>query len=331
MKKNIAIAIITIMTSVIILSGCSSKTDESSVNSSAVSKNSVDLEGTNIVDEVVEYKVKQINTIEKLEPPITESFYTFIKVKQEGNVFIDITIDMKYLGSESKYVDELIKPKIIIEDQEYTGRTVVEDDGGSDLTSGDIFKIDSLSQQRVHIITEVPEASLDKEVHAILTIDGKDFESKFNLQEVVPEKKVINVGDLLTAEDYMEVTIKSLEYTKNLEPSKPGNFYTHYEVDGQDKIYLVLGVNVKNLYEESLDVDKLLGVKVRYNEKYNYDSFAVAEEDDGSNLTYANISSIDPLGNGIVYYLCEMPEEVQSGKVEVEIYLDGELYYLVKE
>ena len=51
------------------------------------------------------------------------------------------------------------------------------------------------------------------------------------------------------------------------------------------------------------------------------------EQDGGANLNgYPSQYAIAPLDSGILYYLAEVPAEVESGTVEISLYIAGEYY-----
>jgi hypothetical protein len=82
---------------------------------------------------------------------------------------------------------------------------------------------------------------------------------------------------------------------------------------------------VKNLKGSTLDIEHIAGVKAIYDGKYKYDSFVIIEEEQGADLT--TYADIEPLDTAIGYYLIEVPEMVENGPVELEVYVLGETYY----
>ena len=86
-------------------------------------------------------------------------------------------------------------------------------------------------------------------------------------------------------------------------------------------------MTAKNLKGTDLKYDAIAGVSCTYNEKYKYSTFACLEQDGGANLNgYPSQYAIAPLDSGILYYLAEVPAEVESGTVEISLYIAGEYY-----
>ncbi|MNN74284.1 hypothetical protein D3C81_1904680 [compost metagenome] len=52
------------------------------------------------------------------------------------------------------------------------------------------------------------------------------------------------------------------------------------------------------------------------------------EDNGGEDFTYSNITNIEPLKNGTLVYLAEVPDEVQSGDkpLYAEVNIEGEIY-----
>lgn len=131
--------------------------------------------------------------------------------------------------------------------------------------------------------------------------------------------------DTLVFPGKFEFSILSTEFATKVEPPKPGSFHSFYEVKDTDKVYSHIVIRVKNLGGSNVSADDILQLKVKYDGKYEYSGFTAVEEDDGSDFTYANITSIPPLTSKTLHVLAEVPKEVQeSGKsVEWVVKADG--------
>lgn len=139
-----------------------------------------------------------------------------------------------------------------------------------------------------------------------------------------PQIQAVSDGNIITTAT-KEVTIKKSEFSYDVEPDNPDSYYSHYVAEA-GKVYLVLSVDVKNNGKAAVECDELLGVKADYNNGYSYSAFAVVDE--GSDLGYANITSLDPLSTQAMKYLIECPEEVEtsSAPLFLIITVDGVQY-----
>lgn len=333
MKKKIIFLIMSIIVSTSVLAGCgnSSNSGDKSANAQAEKsqKNTIDLKNTNKVDGVIEYTFTEIKADKKIEPAITKTVSAFYEAK-DGLKYVDFMMNVKNLKSEKIEIEDIINAKVKIDGKEYNNFAVIEGKNGEGFKRSNIAPIDPLTSSTVHILSDVPESELSKDIELTFKINNKNYKSTFKLADVVPEKKVVKLGDTISSESHSQVKLNSLEFKKRVDPSKPGSFYNYYEVKDTSKIFLVLGVDVKNMKETKLDADEVLSVKVTYNDKFKYDSFAIIEKSGGADFSYANITSIDPLTTSKMYYLCEVPGEVKNGKAELEINLNGTKYYLNK-
>lgn len=139
-----------------------------------------------------------------------------------------------------------------------------------------------------------------------------------------PQIQVVADGNVITTAT-KEVTIKKSEFSYDVEPDNPDSYYRHYATEA-GKVYLVLSVDVKNNGKAAVECDELLGVKADYNNGYSYSAFAVVDE--GNDLGYANITSLDPLSTQAMKYLIECPEEVETSTAPLflTITVDGVNY-----
>jgi len=120
----------------------------------------------------------------------------------------------------------------------------------------------------------------------------------------------IKKGDTVTIDGYAELSVSKQKFSKKIEPSKPGNFYTYYESKEEDSTYFALTVKAKNLYTTGVDADEIANVTLIYDNQYDYPTFSTVEEKGGEDFTYSNITSVNPLKTTTLYYLAEIPNEV---------------------
>lgn len=140
--------------------------------------------GTNKVQDICEYYLDGLEVTPRIEPSIITGTYSDYNVKTEGNIYIDVILGVKNLMNEAKMSDDIITAKIKINSNEYTCFSVVESADGSDLEN--YASIKPLETRKIHYVAEVPITEATGEIEIILTINGKDFSNKFNLEGMMP-------------------------------------------------------------------------------------------------------------------------------------------------
>ncbi|MBE0343929.1 bZIP transcription factor, partial [Paenibacillus sp. 28ISP30-2] len=138
-------------------------------------------------------------------------------------------------------------------------------------------------------------------------------------EAVTPIKK----GETVTIQDYVDITVTGNKISKKIEPSKPGDFHTFYESKEADSTFLAVILKAKNLSAEGIEADEIADVNLKYDNKYDYDTFSTIENRGGEDFTYTNITNVDPLKTGTLYYLAEIPNEVAKSdkplKAEIKV------------
>lgn len=144
----------------------------------------------------------------------------------------------------------------------------------------------------------------------------------------VEKAKFINKGEVITVEDFCEFSVENTKISSRIDPPNPGGFYTYYEVKDTANKYLDVTVKIKSLLTSGKTSDEFAKVKIKYNDKYEYRTFSAIEENGGSNFTYTNITSIEPLKTEVLHFLGEIPKEVEdsSSPLVAEITISGKAY-----
>ena len=132
---------------------------------------------------------------------------------------------------------------------------------------------------------------------------------------VVDNTPIIEVGGSAVT-DTCEFMVDYVNITGNVIPPKPGSWYSHYEAD-DGKVYVDFCVAYKNTNTANIDADETISGLLIYNGKYEYKGFSMIEEDNRSDFTYSNITSIAPLSTEYVHYLFEVPKEVETSGAEI--------------
>ncbi len=139
---------------------------------------------------------------------------------------------------------------------------------------------------------------------------------------ITPEPEpIIEINKPLALSDFAEITLTKAKFTSKVVPPKPDSFYTYYEVKDPSNIYLDIVLKVKSLLTSEKGSDEFAKVTVKYDDKYEYDSFSTIEESGGGNFTYTNITSIEPLKSGTLHYIAELPIEASEDNKSIKIYV----------
>lgn len=149
----------------------------------------------------------------------------------------------------------------------------------------------------------------DKDTNTGVT-DNKESTSATNEEEI---KGIdVTIGQNIQYDDYYNVSFIESSFKKNVEPTNPDSYYSYFPAGDGNK-YLVLKTIIKNLGTETLDGEKLPKAKLIYDGKYKYDAQLVTEKDDGSELEqYDWYMDIDPLKTKKIWYIVEVPKEVET-------------------
>lgn len=137
----------------------------------------------NTVQEVCEYYLAGIEVTPRIKPSIISGSYSYYDLENEGNIYIDVVLGIKNLNSEAKIADDIITANIKINNNEYSCFSVAENTDGSDLEKDAL--IEPSGERKIHYVAEVPIAdSTTGELEVILTINGKNFTNKFELDSI---------------------------------------------------------------------------------------------------------------------------------------------------
>ncbi len=146
-------------------------------------------------------------------------------------------------------------------------------------------------------------------------------EPKEEVKKEKEEPEIISIdnGEMVVIEDFAEFTITNTVFSKRIDPPSPGSFYTYYEAKEEGTTYLDTVILIKSLLTSGKSSDEFASVKVIFNEKYEYKTFSTIEDKGGSDFTFTNITSIEPLKSGTLHFLAEVPEEVEKGEEPVSV------------
>jgi hypothetical protein len=278
----------------------------------------------------------------QVNPPRPDSYYSYYEVKDSGKVYIHSIFEVKNLKGNALGADDVLDVSVLYDGKySYTGFSTIEEDGGGDFTYTNITSIAPLTVGVLHFLVEVPvevrdsgknvQLSIIVNKHTLVCTGETDSPTDISFGDTSSTSgnagasdwqkyPFLVVGETITEADYAEMTLKTAEFTNTVKPTKASGYYSYYEVKDSTKTYAHLVLEFKNLMGNGADADEIANIQVIYDNKYVYTGFSSIEEDGGSDLTYTNITRIDPLDKGTIHYIVEVPLEVRdSGKAVVFI------------
>ena len=158
--------------------------------------------------------------------------------------------------------------------------------------------------------------------------EKKDNKEETENSEQENEKiKQIALNKKIKEKDW-EIVVKETGFKQDITPSNPDSYYSHYQVKDTSNTYFYIVIDAKNISSLALRADTVAKVKMKYDDKYEYDTFSTIEESGGGDT---NITDIDPLTTRKVYYLVEVPKEISNNKeksINAEITINNNMYNL---
>lgn len=169
----------------------------------------------------------------------------------------------------------------------------------------------------------------DNQIQVQQPEESKLTENTEKEEATVDNTPVIAVGDSAVT-DKCEFTVDYVNISEDVVPPQPGEWYSHYEADA-GKVYVDFCVAYKNTDTSNVSADETVSGKLIYGGKYEYTGFSMIEENNRSDFTYSNITSIVPLSTEYVHYLFAVPEEVETAGAEITLKMSigGEEYKIV--
>ncbi len=142
-----------------------------------------------------------------------------------------------------------------------------------------------------------------------------------NQEENINNVATIKLNDKVTKESKYEMTVVDYDFSKKVLPPNTSSFYTYYEAKEDGHQYLDIQIKYKNLDYTDIGADDVGSVSIKFDDKYEYNGFCIIEDTD-RDFTYANITSIEPLTEGNLHYLIDVPDEVANGEESIVAYIN---------
>lgn len=183
-------------------------------------------------------------------------------------------------------------------------------------------QIDALTAENEELKAKIEE--LEGQLQAAQPAEGEGTTDTSNPSSGATP---IELGTTYTIDELCEFTVTAANLSKEVLPPNPGSFYTYYqEQDGST--YLDIVVSIKNLRTTARTADEFGTVTAICDGAYEYTAFSAIEESGGTDFTYTNITSIDPLTTGVLHYIASIPNEVADDTTKT---IDAEITILDNE
>ena len=282
------------------------------------------IQAMNTIENYAEFSLFKIETVKEMKAPIHTGLY--YESKSEAETYVDVVLDWKNLSTQSFQESELVTITAKNENGiEYNDVLyVVETSRGTSLSQFEEIK--PLTTARVHCGISVPITETNLTI--TLKVKNEMYTCEYSLNSKVSNEKELKENDEVVDKDYAAFVFKGIEYTDDLLPPDTSKAYRHYKVDDTNNTYLVVKFDLTNYMSDDLDCDEIFGMKAIYMDKYNYDGFAVIEDEDGRG--FSSFEDIKPLTTRSFYYLIEVPKSVQEESLKLNIYFNKQEFYYIK-
>lgn len=127
------------------------------------------------IPDLCEFTINYADLKKEVKPPNPESFYTYYDEK-DGMTYLDVAVSTKNLRTTARSADEFGSVKAICgSGYEYTGFSIIEENGGGDFTYSNITNVDPLETAVIHYLISIPnELADDSTVSIVLEITMLD-------------------------------------------------------------------------------------------------------------------------------------------------------------
>lgn len=287
------------------------------------SGSSYSLTEKNTVEGIVEYQIKNIELVDRVDPIKPAEQYKYFKVNKAENKLLNIEVEVKNLKSEKVNAKELFDTQIGAVKM-MDGNKLIESVNGDNLLDATTTDVEANESRLMHFIYEVSPTVVDTKLNFDVIVGENRFSNKIKISELQYPKKSAKIGDIILNENYSEVKLVNLQDKEKLEPSNPKGVYYEYSQKEGGKLK-VLTVEVKNLSDKEIDADKILSFVGIYGEEYKY-AKASCDSLNGNDLEYASTVKIQPNESRLLYLYYDMSIEEIEKEVVLKLGLGFDRY-----
>ena len=180
------------------------------------------------------------------------------------------------------------------------------------------------------------QSSTDEELQAVIERISDELKTRgYSVSIDISKKEAsddnaisIGLNQTIKVPDIAEFTITKINYSTQVKPTRPGDYYTYYAVDNLSNRFIDLTINIKNLTKNIEGVDSLLIVEIVYDNEYEYRTQSAVEASGGKDLEYSSLSGVNPLNTKTARFFVELPKAVvdDKGNIEVRIHVGDNTY-----
>ncbi len=292
------------------------------------------------VSDICEITLDYLSITEDVKPKNPGPVYSQYSA-DSGKVYVDLCLAYKNLDTSAISAYDTMKCTLVYADKyEYSGFSMMEIDDRKDFEYSKNASIPPLTTEYMHYLFEVPDEvrTGGDGIDIYMTIGGKEFRLEADPkaidtvgQETHPGEDAPEVkSKQVTVSDTCEFSIGSVVITRDVVPSSPGEYYSHFEAE-PGKAIVDMSLYYKNTTGNKIGVDSIGRSTLVLANRYEYSGFVVAERNDGTEFTDADATAILPLETGTIHHLFMVPEEIKGGNDPVYICftIDGKEYKYV--
>jgi hypothetical protein len=135
----------------------------------------------------------------------------------------------------------------------------------------------------------------------------------------------------IEAAGYGRLTLKKAGLTQEIAPTSPNNNSTTFPAPSDDQVYLDTVFEFENLSGTAIEINDFLKATAIYDNKYEYNSFALIELSNGRDLAEADMSVINNQEKATIHFVFELPKESATRGLPLVLTftLDHENYYYI--
>lgn len=113
------------------------------------------------ITDLCEFTVVYADLKKEVLPPNPDSYYTYYS-EEDGMTYLDVAVSVKNLRTTARTADEFATAKAICGDgYEYTGFSIIEENGGGNFTYTNITNIAPLETAVLHYLISIPNELAD--------------------------------------------------------------------------------------------------------------------------------------------------------------------------
>lgn len=290
-----------------------------------------------------EFYVDYCQIAAEVRPPHPDGAYSYCGA-EDGKVYVDVCFGFKNLATQEIDVYGLFEGQVLYDNAyEYTTSMRAETENRGSISS--FHDLTPLSQEYVHVISQVPEEVQTSGKPLMLTIkyEGKKytFDVRNNITGQVPttppqssgtqtpapstptvpsvQAQKITDKQVITHNGKCEFYVDFCNISVDVRPPVTDGAYSYYKGE-EGKVYIDLCICYKNLETNAVSVDDITDPTVTYAGAYKYDGFVAGERDGRTSIN--SYVDFDPLTTEYMHLIVQVPEEVQTSGQSVEVFFN---------